>query len=627
MIALWMVSATVFALCLGLAATAAERWQRLRGRSARGVWVGALVLGVAWPAVVPAVHLVRPPASGIDVGAPVAAMPVEPLTVSGEASTAGRVLATLAAARTSVSQRLAAARLGLIRSNADAPLLALWALTSLLLGVQLWRAARGVQRLTAESRPTRVDGEAVRLSDRFGPASVGWRAPEVVLPAWVLTLDPPLRAMVLRHEREHCRARDPRLVWLAAFAVVLTPWNVAVWWIAQRLRLAVELDCDARTLAAWSHRPHEARLTYGKLLLFMTQQLTAAPRPLRLASSLASSRSHLHARIHTMQRSLIPAALSSTRRQRALSGALAAIALAAACGTDIPGNLTATSGTEAPGTPASTLATADSASVVADSVAARLRMLGGDPANAYFEFQVDEPVRMQGAANLRYPAMLRSAQVEGTVLASFVVGTDGRVDTSTFRVLRSDHDLFANSVKQALGRLRYSAARVGGQPVRQLVQQPFAFRIDRPRAMEEPGVTVTAVTEGSATPSNPARRGFSDGAEALSRANAASANAPRAAYFEFQVDKPASMQARSSRLSYPPSLRAAGVSGTVLASFVVDEGGRVDMRTFKVLRTDHALFTESVRTALPEITYEPAEVSGQRVKQLVQQPFVFQLAK
>jgi protein TonB len=80
---------------------------------------------------------------------------------------------------------------------------------------------------------------------------------------------------------------------------------------------------------------------------------------------------------------------------------------------------------------------------------------------------------------MAYPEMLRSAQVEGTVLASFVVDTTGRAEMSTFKVLRSDHELFTNAVKNALPRIRYLPAEVGGRKVKQLVQQPFVFNLAR----------------------------------------------------------------------------------------------------------------------------------------------------
>jgi protein TonB len=83
------------------------------------------------------------------------------------------------------------------------------------------------------------------------------------------------------------------------------------------------------------------------------------------------------------------------------------------------------------------------------------------------------------SATPQYPDILRQASVEGDVLATFVVDTTGRADVSTFKVLRSTHDLFTTAVRQALPRMRFIPAEVGGRKVKQLVQQPFTFAIVR----------------------------------------------------------------------------------------------------------------------------------------------------
>src|SRR5689334_23852316 len=65
----------------------------------------------------------------------------------------------------------------------------------------------------------------------------------------------------------------------------------------------------------------------------------------------------------------------------------------------------------------------------------------------YFEFQVEKQVTTAaGSPQPRYPDMLKSANVEGEVLAQFVVDTTGRADMSTFKVLKSSHELFTQSV-------------------------------------------------------------------------------------------------------------------------------------------------------------------------------------
>ena len=97
----------------------------------------------------------------------------------------------------------------------------------------------------------------------------------------------------------------------------------------------------------------------------------------------------------------------------------------------------------------------------------------------FFEFQVEKPVVPNGGSTPRYPDILRSAGVEGEVLAQFVVDTSGRVEMPTFKVLRSSHDLFISAVRQALPGMKFIPAEVGGRRVKQLVQQPFTFAIQK----------------------------------------------------------------------------------------------------------------------------------------------------
>jgi len=88
-------------------------------------------------------------------------------------------------------------------------------------------------------------------------------------------------------------------------------------------------------------------------------------------------------------------------------------------------------------------------------------------------------VALPGTAAPRYPSMLQSAGVDGSVRAQFVVDTLGRVEQGTFRALESTHDLFTASVREALARARFTPAQVGGRKVRQLVEQTFTFSITR----------------------------------------------------------------------------------------------------------------------------------------------------
>ena len=92
-----------------------------------------------------------------------------------------------------------------------------------------------------------------------------------------------------------------------------------------------------------------------------------------------------------------------------------------------------------------------------------------------------------------------------------------------------------------------------------------------------------------------------------------------------EVDNPAAYDAQSAAPAYPDSLRRAGVEGSVTVQFVVDTAGHIEIPTFVLLESTHGRFTESVRQALPRMLFRPAELRGQRIKQLVQIPFVFRI--
>ena len=51
------------------------------------------------------------------------------------------------------------------------------------------------------------------------------------------------------------------------------------------------------------------------------------------------------------------------------------------------------------------------------------------------------------------------------------------------------------------------------------------------------------------------------------------------------------------------------------------------MGSFKVLKSDHDLFTNAVRSVLPQYRFLPAETGGRKVKMYVQMPFKFNIQK
>ncbi|HKW11704.1 MAG TPA: M56 family metallopeptidase, partial [Gemmatimonadaceae bacterium] len=169
---------------------------------------------------------------------------------------------------------------------------ALWLLSSTLVLVVLCAGAIRIGSATRRWREMDIDGLRVLISPRTGPAVVGVLRPRIVFPEWALSLDARARRLMLLHETEHIRARDPYLLLLATLSVLFAPWNVALWFIARRLRLAVELDCDRRVVRASGDAGE-----YGRLLLDVGARRGTNPP---IGASLVERRSFLARRITTM---------------------------------------------------------------------------------------------------------------------------------------------------------------------------------------------------------------------------------------------------------------------------------------------------------------------------------------
>jgi TonB family protein len=137
-----------------------------------------------------------------------------------------------------------------------------------------------------------LNGVAVLMTESVGPAVSGVLRPRILAPEWLTSLPARERELILMHEEEHVRARDPMLVAVARAARILTPWNPVVWVLTARLVRAVELDCDRRVL----ERAADIA-AYGHTLLKVS-----ARRPGRLiaAAAFAESEAPLRNRILAM---------------------------------------------------------------------------------------------------------------------------------------------------------------------------------------------------------------------------------------------------------------------------------------------------------------------------------------
>jgi hypothetical protein len=135
-------------------------------------------------------------------------------------------------------------------------------------------------------------GTAVYLSDDSGPAVVGFFCPQIVVPRWLTHCSPGEQELVIAHERSHLDAHDAQLLTIAVCLLVCMPWNLVLWWQLRRLRLAIEIDCDARVL-----RLGYPVARYGETLIAVGERQSASHA---IVTARFGSKSFLERRIQNM---------------------------------------------------------------------------------------------------------------------------------------------------------------------------------------------------------------------------------------------------------------------------------------------------------------------------------------
>jgi len=202
-----------------------------------------------------------------------------------------------------------------------------WLLASAVILVVLGLVYLRVNRLHRRCPAALVQGVPVRVAANTGPAVFGLLRPEIVIPSWLLNRSATEQRLVLDHELEHVRVGDPLLLAGACFAVAIMPWNPAAWWMLARLRLAVELDCDARVL-----RRGAPPRRYGELLI----ELAGIRSEIRAGvAALAGRPSQLEQRLLAMKpgiKNRAPARVAAL----ASFGALGLVSLIVACDVPLP---------------------------------------------------------------------------------------------------------------------------------------------------------------------------------------------------------------------------------------------------------------------------------------------------
>jgi TonB family protein len=547
MIAIWMLYCTAVSLLLGLAALALEHGLRVRDWPVRWAWLVSLAASL----ILPLVGWLAPRGEG--------ARPVHSAS-SQTVSTAVEIFPMRSSFALEDSPFLMLEQL-------NGLLLALWAVGVLVVLVGSMILLDRMHRSRRNWRTAWVAGVPVLVSRRTGPAVVGFFHPQIVLPEWVLASDEGTQRVVVEHESEHIRAGDPYLLLVTIAAVLAMPWNVALWWQVRRLRLAIEVDCDARVLRK---QPDVRR--YGMLLLEVGQ-LAAGGHPVLAAFS--EPRSFLERRIRIMTQCKPRLPVARTIASVAVSGLM----VVAAC--------------EAP-RPASPTDVADvQQSSTVRKIAAAPPISADDTALPGITNQSRREIA--GLLQREYPPLLRDAGVEGMVVLDFVVDEQG--SPRNIQVVRATHQAFGDAAVRVLREVRFSPARVGTRAVARRLQLPIAFKLGSPTpanaGVKPRGPTSMRSTMGDTIPPH-----ITD-------------------EFRRQVG-------RMLEREYPPLLRDAGVEGQAVIDFVVDEQGIP--RDVKVERATHEGFGQAGVAVIRQARFNPARVGTRAVSFRLQIPIGFKLS-
>ncbi len=100
----------------------------------------------------------------------------------------------------------------------------------------------------------------------------------------------------------------------------------------------------------------------------------------------------------------------------------------------------------------------------------------------------------------------------------------------------------------------------------------------------------------------------------------------KAAYDAYEVDRAVQPLSNAAPV-YPAAMRAEGIEGEVEAQFIVNEHGRAEASSLRIVKSTNDQFAESVRRALSKMRFAPAQLGGRPVAQTVQQLFSFRLSR
>ncbi|HST61168.1 MAG TPA: energy transducer TonB [Longimicrobium sp.] len=244
------------------------------------------------------------------------------------------------------------------------------------------------------------------------------------------------------------------------------------------------------------------------------------------------------------------------------------------------------------------------------------------PAGGVYELaQVETMPRPTNVADMRaaleagYPAELRGAGRQGTVVVSLVVSPEG--DTREVGVVSSSEPGFDSATVAAVRLLRFTPAAVAGKPV--------AVRLELPIQWQAPRPAEAVAAEGNVTPAGRTQEG-----EAVYAMSPVVANAQvyelRAVEVQPRPTNLAVLRRELERL-YPPVLRDAGREGLVQVRFAITAEGAVREGSVTITSSSEPGLNVATMQAIQVLRFRPALVGGRAVPVWVELPIQWSVGK
>ena len=214
------------------------------------------------------------------------------------------------------------------------------------------------------------------------------------------------------------------------------------------------------------------------------------------------------------------------------------------------------------------------------------------------------------AANIRYPAECQKEGIQGRVIVSFVVNTDGSIEE--IKTMRSPDPALSKEAERVVGMMpKWKPAMMQGKAVRSRFSLPIMFRLkaDEPQKPDSVKTDLAA----NDVPQNAPADSDDERVYEVVETNA-----------QFPGGEKECYKWLAQNMRYPAKAQEYGIQGRVIVSFVVNrDGSIVDV---KITRSpDPSLSKEAERLVKSMPKWKPAMQGGKTVRSRFNLPLMFSL--